>query len=111
LTFLFRRARLSVFICSAAFLDLLELSDQERMTCNVCVVQQYYSSQISLYLQVKETLVSFYVHQHRFLKFLPFSQEEGTRVVSCVHQHHCIIFDFFSMVRETVDSSVVQQHL
>ncbi len=83
-----------MFFCSATFLYLLELSDQERVTCNVCVVQQYYSSQIGLYLQVKETLASFHVHQHRFLKFVPFSQEEGTRVVSCVHQHSYILKDY-----------------
>ncbi len=81
------------------------------MTCNICVVQQYYSFQIVLHLQVKETLVSFYVHQHWFLNFLSFSQQEGTPVVSCVHQHYCIIFVFFSLVRETVNSYVVQWHL
>ncbi len=88
----------------------LKLSDQERVTRNICVVQQYDSFQIGLYLQVKGTLV-FYVHQHWFLKFIPFSQEEGTRVVSCVHQHYCIIFELCSPVRETVDSFVVQWHL
>jgi hypothetical protein len=92
-------------------LYLLELSDQERVTCDICVVQQYDSFQIDLYLQVKETLVSFYVHQHWCLKFLPLSQEEGAHVVSCVHQHYCIKFKFFSLVRETVNSSGVQWHL
>jgi hypothetical protein len=89
----------------------LELSDQERENGNVCVVQQYYSSQIGLCHQVKEILVSYYVHQHWFLKFLPFSQEEGTHVVSCVHQHHCIISELCSPVRETVNIFVVQRHV
>jgi hypothetical protein len=89
---------------------ILELSDQERETCNVFVVQQYYSSQIDPCLQVKEILVSFYVHQQYFLKNLPFFQEEGTRVVSCVHQHHYILFDFSSLVRETVVVFDVQQY-
>jgi hypothetical protein len=35
----------------------LELSDQQRETCNICVVQQYYSFKIDLYLQVEETRV------------------------------------------------------
>jgi hypothetical protein len=74
------------FYAQLHYFLLLELSVQEKETCDVCVVQQYYSSQIGLYLQVKETLISFYVHQHWFLKILPFSQEEGTCVVSCVHQ-------------------------
>jgi hypothetical protein len=93
-----------------AFLYLLELSYQERLTCNICVVQQYDSLQIGLYLQVKETLVSFYVHQHWFLNFLPSSQEEGTSIVSCVHQHYCIIFELCSPVRETVIVFDVQQN-
>ncbi len=92
------------------FLYILELSDQERVTCIICVVKQYDSFQIGLYLQVKWTRISFYVHQHRFLKFLPFSQEEGTCVVSCVHQHHCIIFKLCSPVRETVIVFDVQQN-
>jgi hypothetical protein len=71
----------------AAFFSVLELSDQERETCNICVVQQYFSSQKDIVFQVKEILASFYVHQHQFLNFLPFSQEEGARVVSCVRQH------------------------
>ncbi len=83
------------FLCSAVLFLILELSDQVRVSCNICVVQQYDSFQIGLYLQVKETLVSFHVYQHWFLKFWPFAQEEGTRIVSCVHQHHCIIFVFF----------------
>ena len=104
--------RYSRFFCVRQHLLLvLELSDQEREICNVCVVQQYYSSQIGLYLQVKEILVFSHVHQHRFLKFLPFSQEEGTHVVSCVHQHFCIIFELCSPVRETVNIFVVQWHV
>jgi hypothetical protein len=43
---------------------ILKLFDQERVTCNICVVQQYYSLQMGLYFHAKETLVSFYVHQH-----------------------------------------------
>jgi hypothetical protein len=64
---------------------------------------------------VKGTLVSCYVHQYWFLKFLPFSQEEGTCVVSCVHQHHCIIFELCSPVKETVVvlmcSRIIDQNL
>jgi hypothetical protein len=99
-----------VFSVQRHFLYILKLSDQERVTCDICVVQQYDSFQIGLYLQVKETLVSFYVHQNWFLKILPFSQEGGTRVVSCVHQHHCIIFELCSLVRETVIVFDVQQN-
>jgi hypothetical protein len=77
------------------FFPILELSDREQKTCDVYFVQQYYSSQKGLCLQVKEILVSFYVHQHQFVKFQSFFQEEGTRAVSCVHQHCCIKFEFF----------------
>jgi hypothetical protein len=92
-------------------LYILELSDQVRVSWDICVVQQYDSFQIGLYLQVKETLVSYYVHQHQFLEILPFSQEEGTRIVSCVHQHHCIIFELCSLVRVIVNIFVVQRHV
>jgi hypothetical protein len=44
--------------------SILELSDQERETRNFCFMQQYYSSQIGLCLQMKKILISFYVHQH-----------------------------------------------
>ncbi len=59
---------------------------------------------------MKEILVSFYVHQHQFLNFLPFSQEERTRIVFCVHQHHCIIFELCSPVTETIIVFDVQQN-
>jgi hypothetical protein len=59
---------------------------------------------------MKKIIVSFYVHRHQFLKILPFSQEEGTCVVSRVHQHHCIIFEFCSPVRATVIVFDVQQN-
>jgi hypothetical protein len=52
----------------AAFFLLRKLSDQEQETDDVSFVQQYYSSQKGLCLQVKEILV-FYVHQHQFVKF------------------------------------------
>ncbi len=110
LNVLFRRERLTIFCVQQHLLYLLELSDQEKETCNVCVVQQYYSSQIGLCLQVKGTLVSFYVHQHWFLKFLLFSQEKGTCIVFCVHQHDCKIFELCSPVRETVIVFDVQQN-
>jgi hypothetical protein len=58
-----------VFCVQPHQLTLFELFVQERVTCNVCVVQQYFSFQMGLYLQVKETLISSYVHQHRFLIF------------------------------------------
>jgi hypothetical protein len=73
-----------VFCVQPHQLTLFELFIQERETCNNCVVQQYFLFQIGVYLQVKETIVSFYVHQHWFLIFWSFSQEEGTRVVFCV---------------------------
>jgi hypothetical protein len=95
----------------AAFFSKLELSDREIETPDVCAMQQYFSSQKDIVIQgVKETLVSFYVHQHWFLKKLPFSQEEETCLVSCVHQHHCIIFELCSPVRETVVVFDVQQN-
>ncbi len=58
-----------VFCVWQHLFSILELSDEERVTYNICVVQQNDSCQIGLYLQVKETLVSFYRHQHQFLKF------------------------------------------
>ncbi len=67
-----------MFLCSAAFIVvIIELFDQEREICNVCVVQQYYSLQIGVCLQEKETLVSFYVQQHQFLKFDLFLRRKG----------------------------------
>jgi hypothetical protein len=62
--FVQERETLGVFCVQRHFFLILELSDQVRVSCNICVVQQYDSLQIGLYLQVKETLVSFYVHQH-----------------------------------------------
>jgi hypothetical protein len=58
-----------MFLCSAASFLILELSDWEQETYDVYLVQQHYSCQIGLCLQVKEILVSFYVHQHQFVKF------------------------------------------
>jgi hypothetical protein len=69
LTFLFRRGRLSMFFVFNSIFLIRKLSDQEQETYNVSFVQQYYSSQIGLCLQVKEILVSFYVHQHWFVTF------------------------------------------
>jgi hypothetical protein len=54
--------------CLAAFFPILELFDWEQETSDDCFVQQYFSSQKGLCLQVKDILVSFYVHQHWFLK-------------------------------------------
>jgi hypothetical protein len=66
---------------------LLHLSDQERGTCNICVVQQYYVFQIDLCLQVKEILISFNVHQHSCPKIELCHEEKATLVVFCVQQH------------------------
>jgi hypothetical protein len=102
---------------------LREYSEQEKGTCNICVVQQYYSffnkslssgerdsrffiyscSKFELCHQEKETRIPFCVQQHCFLKFQPFSQEEGTRVVSCVHQYFCITFGLCPQVKEIFD--------
>ncbi len=43
-------------------------------------------------------------------KIWPFSQEEGTCVVSCAHQHFCITFELCPQVREIVDVFVVQHN-
>ncbi len=88
----------------------VDLSDREWETYDVCLVQQHYYCQIVLCLQVKDISVSCYVHQHQFLKFWSFSQEEGPCVVFCVLQHYCIKFEFFSLVRVIVDSFDVQWH-
>ncbi len=94
---------------------ILELSDQERVTCNVCVVQQYYSSLMDIFLQKKATLVSIYVHQYWFLKSLPFSQEEGTCVNFCVQQYWSLKFWPFlrrkGLVLFLVCISIVDQNL
>jgi hypothetical protein len=97
-------------------------------------VQQCYPLQIGLYLQVKETLVSVYEHQHpcskfdfchqekgtcvafcvqqhQFLKFLPFSQEEGTCVVFFLYQLFWLTFGFYPQVKEIVNIFVVQRHV
>ncbi len=99
------------FLCLAAFFFILDLSDQEKETYDVFFVQQHFSYQIGLCLQVKRIPISCYVHQHWFLKFWSFSQEEDPCVVFCVLQHHCIKFDFFSLVRVIADSFVVKWHL
>ncbi len=96
LSFLFRRERLSLFfVFGSIFLKKFDLSDQEKGTCNVFLVQQHFSCQIGLCLQVKGIPISCYVHQHQFVKWWFFYQEEGTHVVFCVHQHYCIKFELF----------------
>ncbi len=50
------------FVFGIIYFEYLSFFDQERETWDVCVVQQCYPLQIGLYLQVKETFVSFYVH-------------------------------------------------
>jgi hypothetical protein len=76
-------------LCCAAVLSLINmsLSSGERDSC---------------FFLCASALVS---------KKIPFSQDEGTHVVSCVHQHHCIIFELCSPVRETVNTFVVQRHV
>ncbi len=105
LSYLFRGERFSMFLCGGQHLFLiLDLSDWDWETYNICFVQQNDSCQIVLCLQVKEILVAFYVHQHSFVKFWSSSQEEDPCIVFCVHQHYCIRFEFFSLVRVIVDS-------
>ncbi len=55
------------FVVRQHLLLVLELFDQEREICDVCVVQQQYSLQIGLCLQEKETLSVFCVRQHLLL--------------------------------------------
>jgi hypothetical protein len=72
--------------------SILQYSDQERGPYKTCVVQQYDSLQTGLYLQVKETFVSFCVHQHPCLKFELCHLERETRAASCVQQHQFLKF-------------------
>ncbi len=67
--FVQERETLFVFCVWQHLFLILELFDQERVIRDICVVQQSDSCQIGLYLQVKATLISFYVHQHQFVKF------------------------------------------
>ncbi len=83
------------------FFPILELSDWEQETYNVCFVQQNDSCQIGLYLQVKENLVSFCVHQHQFAKiFIFFSGGRDSHCFLCAAASVSKILSFFPGERD-----------